>query len=70
MTTKKDTSLDPAGVARRNFLRAGVAGAGVAAASVSAVVTPAQATENDSEKKKARYQESAHVKTYYATNRY
>jgi uncharacterized membrane protein len=70
MTTKKDASLDPAGLARRNFLRAGVTGATVAVVSVGAAVTPAQATENDAEKKKKRYQETAHVKKFYQTNRY
>lgn len=70
MTTKKDASLDAAGEARRNFLRAGVAGATVAAVSVGVAVTPAAATENDAERKKKRYQETAHVKKFYATNRY
>ena len=70
MTTKNEKALDPAGAARRNFLRAGVAGATVAAVSVGAAVAPAAAAESDSDKKKARYQETAHVKKYYATNRY
>jgi hypothetical protein len=70
MTVKKETSLDPAGHARRNFLRAGVVGAAAAGVSVGAAVTPAAATENDSEKKKQRYQETAHVKKFYQTNRY
>ncbi len=33
-------------------------------------MTPAVASENDAEKKKARYQETAHVKKFYQTNRY
>ena len=70
MSKSKDDVLDHAGASRRNFLRAGIAGASVAAASVGASVAPAQAAETDSEKKKSRYQETAHVKKYYATNRY
>ena len=80
MTTRKETSLDPAGAgaagldakgaARRNFLRAGVASATVAAVSVGVAVAPAEARESDAEKKKARYQETAHVKKFYQTNRY
>ena len=63
---------DPkANLARRNFLRALGAGAGIAAAP-AALVTEAKAdTENDSEKRKARYKaDSAEVKTFYRVNRY
>ena len=67
MSTKRD---DKDIHSRRNFLRAGLAGATVAATATGVAVTPAAAAENDAEKKKARYQESAHVKKYYATNRY
>jgi hypothetical protein len=55
---------------RRGFLRAGLSGAGVAASATVATVTGAQAAENDTEKKKARYRETDHVKAYYRTNRY
>ena len=61
---------DPkANLARRNFLRALGAGASVAVAP-AALVTEAKAdTENDSEKRKARYKaDSAEVKTYYRVN--
>ncbi len=60
-----------ANLARRNFLRALGAGAGIAA-TPAALVTPAKAdTENDAEKRKARYKaESDEVKTYYRVNRY
>lgn len=55
---------------RRGFLRAGVGTATVAATAVVAPATAVVAAESDSEKKKARYQETDHVKTYYRTNRY
>lgn len=57
------------GVARRDFLRA--AGLGAAATAAVAVAAPAkvEAAENAQERKKARYKETDHVKTYYATNR-
>lgn len=70
MSTKKDETREAVDRARRNFLRAGVVGASAAAVSAGASVTPAQATESDSEKKKARYKETDHVKKFYATNRY
>lgn len=57
-------------VNRRGFLRAGLGTATVAATSVVAPVAPALAAENDADKKKARYQESEHVKNFYRTNRY
>jgi hypothetical protein len=54
-----------AAVARRDFLRA--LGAGAAAP----LATEARAdSENNDEKRKARYQETDHVKTYYHVNRY
>lgn len=70
MSTKKDDPRAPEDASRRNFLRAGLAGASAAAAASGAAIAPAQASESDAEKKKARYQETDHVKKYYATNRY
>lgn len=70
MSTKKDEMLEGVDRSRRNFLRAGIAGASVAAASTGAAIVPAQASEGDAEKKKARYKETDHVKKFYATNRY
>lgn len=57
---------------RRDFLRALGAGAGVAVASTAPLATPAAAdTENNTEKRKARYKaDSAEVKTYYRVNGY
>jgi hypothetical protein len=70
MSTKKDEKLEPVDRARRSFLQAGLVGASAAAAATGAAVVPAAASESDADKKKARYRETDHVKTYYATNRY
>jgi predicted aconitase len=56
-------------VGRRDFLRALGAGAGAAAAAPLATVAKAD-TETNDEKRKARYKETDHVKTYYRVNRY
>ncbi len=57
---------------RRDFLRALGAGAGVAVASAAPLAAPAAAdTENNDEKRKARYKaDSASVQTYYRVNRF
>ena len=58
-------------VARRDFLRVLGAGAGVAATAAAPLATMAKAdTENNDEKRKARYKETDHVKTFYRVNRY
>jgi nitrous oxide reductase len=58
-------------VGRRDFLRALGAGAGVAVAAGGPLATPAAAdSENNDEKRKARYKETEHVKTFYRVNRY
>ncbi len=55
---------------RRDVLRALGGGAGLAAAG-GALVTSARAdSENNEEKRKPRYRETEHVKTYYRVNRY
>ena len=59
---------EKAKLGRRDFLRAIGAGAGLAATAVP--MTEAVAAESDSDKKKARYKETDHVKTYYKVNRY
>lgn len=57
-------------VGRRDFLRALGAGAGVAVAT-SGVATSAKAdSESNDEKRKPRYKETEHVKTFYRVNRY
>ena len=56
-------------VGRRDFLRALGAGAGVAATVPLATEARADSEGND-EKRKARYQETDHVKKFYSVNRY
>jgi hypothetical protein len=56
-------------VGRRDFLRALGVGAGAAAA--APLATPANAdSETNDEKRKSRYKETDHVKTFYRVNRY
>ncbi len=61
---------DKSKLGRRDFLRAVGAGAGLAMTAAGPLVTEAAAAESDAEKKKARYKETDHVKTYYRVNRY
>jgi hypothetical protein len=59
------------GLGRRDFLRTLGAGAGVAAASAGPLAPAARAdTETNEEKRKSRYKETEHVKTFYRVNRY
>jgi hypothetical protein len=56
-------------VGRRVFLR--VLGVGAGAAATAPLATTAKAdSETNDEKRKARYQETDHIKTYYRVNRY
>jgi hypothetical protein len=59
-------------VGRRDFLRkVGLGTAGVGATLATPLVGSAQAdSENNDEKRKARYRESDDVKTFYRVNRY
>ena len=62
-------SKDKAAVGRREFLR--VLGAGATVAAAAPLATEAKAdTETNDEKRKGRYKETDHVKTYYRVNRY
>ena len=62
---------DKATVGRRDFLRTMATGAGVAAVASGPLATVAAAdSENNDEKRKARYKETDHVKTFYRVNRY
>ena len=57
------------GLGRRDFLR--TFGAGVAIASAGPLAPAARAdTETNEEKRKSRYKETEHVKTFYRVNRY
>jgi hypothetical protein len=55
---------------RRDVLRALGIGAGAAAVAPSLAGEARADTESDTEKRKARYQETDHVKAYYRVNRY
>ena len=56
---------------RRDFLRkVGIGAVGAGATLATPLITPAQAdSESDQDKRKARYKETDHVKTYYRVNR-
>jgi hypothetical protein len=56
---------------RRDFLRTLGAGATVAAAAAAPLAQSARAdTESNDEKRRSRYKETEHVKTFYRVNRY
>lgn len=59
-------------VGRRDFLRnVGIGTVGAGATLATPLVSPAKAdSENNDEKRKARYKETDHVKAYYRVNRY
>ena len=68
---EQDKMQNKTKVARRDFLRVLGAGAGVAATAAAPLATMAKAdTENNDEKRKARYKETDHVKSFYRVNRY
>ena len=59
-------------VGRRDFLRkVGLGAVGASATLATPLIAPAQAdSENNDEKRKARYKETDDVKAYYRVNRY
>ena len=58
-------------VGRRDFLRRLGAGATLAASAAGPLSQSARGdTETNDEKRKPRYRETEHVKTYYRVNRY
>ncbi len=57
-------------VGRREFLRTLGVGAGAAVASTSLASGANADTESNDEKRKARYKETDHVKTFYRVNKY
>lgn len=59
----------PATLGRRGFFGA-IAGIGAAAAGMTAGGARPAMAESGSERTKARYQETDHVKAFYRTNRY
>jgi hypothetical protein len=69
--TKNRTVEQRSALARRAFLRSLGTAVTVAAASAGPLTGSAHAdTESNDEKRKARYRETEHVKTYYRVNRY
>ncbi len=68
MTKQTEAPREPG---RRRFLRGlGVAAGGAAAVPLAAVsAAAAEVTETDEEQAKGRYQETDHVKRFYALNR-
>ena len=67
---EQDKTPNKAKVARRDFLRALGTGAGVAATAAPLANVAKADSENNDEKRKARYKETDHVKTFYRVNRY
>jgi len=62
---------EQANVARRDFLRVLAGGAaGAAIATAAPLADEAAAAPTEADKRKARYHETEHVKTYYRVNRY
>jgi hypothetical protein len=67
---EQDKTQNKTRVARRDFLRVLGASAGVAATAVPLATMAKADTENNDEKRKARYKETDHVKAFYRVNRY
>jgi hypothetical protein len=64
-------AVPAAKVGRRDFLRVLGTGVGVAAGAGALATTPAHAdSETNDEKRKSRYRETEHVKTFYRVNGY
>jgi hypothetical protein len=61
---------DKAKLGRRDVLRALGGGAGLAAAGASLGTEARADSETNEEKRKSRYRETEHVKTFYRVNRY
>jgi hypothetical protein len=57
-------------VGRRDFLRGLGLGAGVAAAGAAPFAATAVASQSETDRKKARYRETDHIKAFYQVNRY
>lgn len=60
----------PLAYGRRDILRALGAGAGAAALAAPLAGEAKADSESNDDKRKARYRETDHVKTYYRVNRY
>ena len=67
--TESDQKIAKAVVDRRSFFRAG-GGAAVVDAAAVLPMQEAEASESQTERTKARYSETDHVKAFYRVNRY
>lgn len=67
---EQDKTQSKIRMARRDFLRVLGAGAGVATTAAPLATIAMADSENNDEKRKARYKETDHVKTFYRVNRY
>jgi hypothetical protein len=63
-------SLGKTRLGRREVLRALGVGAGLAVSAAPLATTAKADTETNDEKRKSRYRETEHVKTFYRVNRY
>ena len=68
--SERDKATGSRPLGRRAFLRALGAGAGAAAVAAPLTDEARADSENDSERTKARYKETDHVKAFYRVNRY
>ena len=67
---RKTTQRRANALGRRDFLRTLGVGAGAAVAGGTVAGEARADTESNDEKRKARYKETEHVKTFYRVNRY
>jgi secreted PhoX family phosphatase len=70
MSKERKPTMARRELGRRDFLRTLGAGTAAAAAAGPLALPAAADTESNSEKRKARYKETEHVKTFYRVNRY
>jgi ribosomal protein L12E/L44/L45/RPP1/RPP2 len=70
MSKERKPTLAGRELGRRDFLRTLGAGTAAVAAAGPLALPAAADTESNSEKRKARYKETEHVKTFYRVNRY
>lgn len=62
---------DKKNAGRREFLRTlGMGAAGAAAVAATPIAANTAAAQSEDPKRKSRYKESDHIKTYYRVNRY
>jgi hypothetical protein len=73
MSKLDTTAAETKALDRRRLLKGlttGAAGSAAVVATAVSLVEPAVAAETETEKRKARYKVTEHVKAFYRTNRY